>query len=88
MQDDRNIPDGFTEFPEEERVRDGPMRREILTMLVEALEKQGYPGISSRSIADDPAHRDAALDMLGDCRPLPVIKDLMQDIESGRFSGE
>ena len=88
MQEDRNIPDGFTDFTEEERVRDGPMRREILTMLVEALEKQGYPDISNQSIADNTAHRNAALDMLSDCRPLPVIKELMQEIESGRFKGE
>jgi len=88
MQEDRHVPEGFKEFPEEDRVRDGPMRREILTMLVEALETQGCPGISFRSIAENPTHRDAALDMLGDCRPLPVIKELMQDIESGRFKGE
>lgn len=82
------VPEGFTEFPEEDRLRDGPMREEILTMVVEALNKQGFPTLTRASIAGDPAHREAALDMLRDCRPMPIVRALIAEIESGRYTAD
>ncbi|MEQ8602901.1 MAG: hypothetical protein RIB45_06250 [Marivibrio sp.] len=71
------------DFPEEERVRDGPMRHEIMTMVVEALNRQGYPDLTAETLTRDPAHKAAALDMLRDCRPMPVVLQLIDDVERG-----
>lgn len=87
MPSDNPIPEGFTRFREEDRLRDGPMRDEILTMVVEALNAQGFPRLTRASIAANPVHRDAALDMLRDCRPMPIVLDLIAEIETGRFAG-
>jgi len=81
--DDDPSPLAGGDFPEEERVRDGPMRQEIVTMVVEALNRQGYPDLSPESLARDPAHKQAALDMLRDCRPMPVVLQLIEDVERG-----
>ncbi|MCR9221101.1 MAG: hypothetical protein NXI21_12835 [Alphaproteobacteria bacterium] len=78
------VPPDFTEFPEEDRVRDGPMRDEILTMVVEALNRQGQPDLTAESVRRNPAHREAALDMLRDCRPMPVVLALIAEIEAER----
>lgn len=71
------------DFPEEDRVRDGPMRQEIMTMVVEALNRQGYPDLSLQTLAREPAHKAAVLDMLRDCRPMPVVLQLIEDVERG-----
>jgi hypothetical protein len=76
------VPPGFSDFEEEDRVRDGPMREEIVTMVVEALNAQGYPDLTAESIRTDPDHRAAALDMLADCRPLPVVRALMDELSA------
>ena len=81
MSKDPAVPDGFTAFPEEERLRDGPMREEILVMVVEALNKQGHPGVTAESVRREPAHRDLAVDMLRDCRPMPIVLALIDELE-------
>ncbi len=81
MSKDSAVPDGFTAFPEEQRLRDGPMREEILVMIVEALNKQGHPEITGESVRRDPVHRDLAVDMLRDCRPMPVVLALIDELE-------
>lgn len=80
------IPELPDEFPEEDFLRDGPMRDEIIVMLVEALNRQGYPDLDVATIRTRAEHRDAALDMLGDCRPLPVVKALIAELRAG-FAG-
>lgn len=78
-------PERGAPFPEEERLRDGTMREEIITMVVEALNQRGYPELTAGSVNRDPAHRAAFLDLLRDCRPLPVVLEVMADAENGRL---
>lgn len=73
------------DFPELERPMAADMEQEILAMVIEALNGQGFPGLDVESLRNDPAHRSAALDMLGDCRPLPVVRALMRKIERHRL---
>lgn len=82
---ENKAPEGFTAFPEEERLRDGTMREEIMTMVVEALNAQGFPGLSLDTIRSETAHRNAAVELLRDCRPLPVVLALIDELENGRF---
>ena len=77
-------PEDGGDFPEIERSVDGSMAEEILRIVIEALNKQGYPDLTLDTLATDATHRDAAIDMLRDCRPLPVIRDLIEKLESGR----
>lgn len=75
---------GMADFEEEDRLRDGPMEEEILTMVIEALNRQGHPDLSRQSVYSDAGHRRLAIDMLKDCRPLPVILTLIAELESLR----
>lgn len=69
------------DFPEENRLRDGPMDREILVMAVEALNKQGHPEITVETAKTDTEHRALVIDLLRDCRPMPVVLDLIARLE-------
>lgn len=60
------------------------MREQIVEIVLEALRKQGYPTLTRDSVARDDAHRQAFIDMLGDCRPLPVVRQLMDDAKHRR----
>lgn len=55
------------------------MREEIIGMVIDALRKQGYPTLTRETVATDDAHRAAFIEMLGDCRPLPVVSQLIED---------
>lgn len=72
------------EFPEEDFLRDGPMRHEIIVMAVEAANKQGHSDVSVESIWAKPEHRELMVDYLNDCRPLPLIKQMIEEFESGK----
>tara|TARA_E500000318_G_scaffold101297_1_gene104665 strand:- start:284 stop:505 length:222 start_codon:yes stop_codon:yes gene_type:complete len=72
----------MADYIEEDRVRDGPMDQEILTMVVEALRHQGFPNATHESIFGDPDHRAAAVDLLKDCRPMPVVLSLIDALHS------
>ena len=61
------------------------MREQVVDIVIDALNRQGYPELSRRTIISDDAHRAAFLAMLDDCRPLPVILELKQDVRAGRF---
>ena len=63
----------MADFKEEDRVRDGPMDQEILTM--------GYPDATPESIFGNSQHRAAAIEMLKDCRPMPVILSLINALQ-------
>jgi hypothetical protein len=81
QKDDHASPLEGADFPEEDRVRDGPMRQEIVTMVVEALNRQGHPDLSPETLPHNPTHKAAVLDMLRDCRPMPVVLQLISDVE-------
>lgn len=81
MSDSEPSPLEGGDFPEEARLRDGPMDREILVMAVEALNKQGHPEITLESTQTDSAHRALVIDMLKDCRPMPVVLDVIAHLE-------
>ena len=70
------------DFPEESRLRDGPMVDEIVTMVIEALKAQGYPDVSRDSLESNAEHRRLVADMLRDCRPLPAILELIEELET------
>jgi hypothetical protein len=72
------------DFPEEEELRDGPMDAEILRMAIEALSRQGHAGISRESLRTVHEHRLLVADMLRDCRPLPVIREMIARLERGQ----
>lgn len=78
------MPDLPEEFPEEDFLRDGPMRHEIIVMTVEALNRQGHPDLNAETIWQKPEHRAAAIDILSDCRPMPVVLELIEDLRAGR----
>jgi hypothetical protein len=83
MADSERSPTDGGDFPEEARLRDGPMDREILTMVIEALNKQGHPEITLDSIQVEPAQRALVIDMLRECRPMPVVLDVISQLERG-----
>lgn len=68
-----------------EEVHDGPMREEIIRMVVEALNAQGLPELTLDSVRRDESHRAAFVEMLRDCRPLPVVTQLIRDTQDGRL---
>ena len=74
-----------SETEDDADVRDGPMRDEIIRMVVEALNEQGLPDLDLDSVRREPAHRAAFIEMLEDCRPLPVVKQLIVDTRNGRL---
>lgn len=78
-------PDLGGNFLEVELSFDGSMEDEILRIVIEALNQQGYPDLDRASLASNNDHREAALDMLGDCRPLPVVRALIDKIRRHRL---
>ncbi len=78
-------PDLGGDFPEIEFSFEDSMEEEILQMVIDALNQQGYPGLDRESLSTNRAHREAALDMLGDCRPLPVVRQLIDRITRGQL---
>lgn len=61
-----------------------PFRDQIVGIIVAALREQGYPDLTVETIRTDAAHRDAFVDMLEACRPLPVIRQLITDAKASR----
>lgn len=64
---------------------DPAMREEIVEILLAALRRQGHPEISRESLAACEDQRAAFLALLDDCRPLPVIRRLRDDVAAGRL---
>jgi len=81
MSDTERSPTDGGDFPEEARLRDGPMDLEILTMAIEALNAQGHPDITVESVQRDSAHRALVIDILRECRPMPVVLDVISRLE-------
>jgi hypothetical protein len=61
------------------------MREQIIDIVIDALNRQGYPDLTRASLRGEPSHRAAFLAMLEDCRPLPVIEDLKSELREDRF---
>lgn len=78
-------PEQGGEFPEIEMPLEGGMEAQILKVVVDALNDQGYPGLSPESLRDNADHRAAAVDMLRDCRPMPIIRAMIAKIEGGHL---
>lgn len=73
------------DFPEVDLNLEGNLEDQILHVVIEALNGQGYPGLSAETLRKDPQHRAAAVDMLRDCRPMPVILSMISRIEQGEI---
>ncbi len=61
------------------------MREQVVDIVIDALNRQGFPTLTRATLLENAAHRAAFLDMLDDCRPLPVIQTLKADIRAGRL---
>jgi hypothetical protein len=59
------------------------MRDEILDMCIEVLRRTRYPDASRASVRHDPEHAAAVVGLLKDCRPLPLIRALIDELEGG-----
>jgi hypothetical protein len=60
------------------------MRSEIVRICVDALHGQGLQGATEASLLADPEHAAAAVRLLEDCRPLPVVLALIDELRSVR----
>lgn len=60
------------------------MRVEIVRMCVEALRGQGIAGVTEATLLADASHAAAAIRLLEDCRPLPVVLALMDELRTVR----
>ena len=56
------------------------MRAEIVRICADALRDQGHGDVTDAALLSDPRLAAAALRLLEDCRPLPVVVDLMADL--------
>jgi hypothetical protein len=56
------------------------MRAEIVRICADALRAQGHGDVTEASLLSDPRLAAAALRLLEDCRPLPVIVGLMDEL--------
>ena len=63
------------------------MRDEVIDICVEAFRAQGER-VDRGTIVSDPRLATLFLDLLGDCRPLPVIQALVRDVEAARRAAE
>ncbi|MCY4261016.1 MAG: hypothetical protein OXC91_12245 [Rhodobacteraceae bacterium] len=79
------MPQEETTAEDDGPVRVGSMRDEIIRIVVDALNEQGFPGLTLHTVRCDSTHREAFIDMLRDCRPLPVVMNLIRDAETGRL---
>jgi hypothetical protein len=58
------------------------MRDEILDICAETLRGQGYNAAQVPALFSEPALAAAAVALLRDCRPMPVILDLIAELET------
>jgi hypothetical protein len=63
---------------------DYDMRAEIVRICVDALREQGFAGVSEATLLADAAHAAAAIRLLEDCRPLPVVLALIDELRTVR----
>lgn len=63
------------------------MREEIVEICAEALRDQGHPGATPEAILTDAALAKAAASLLRDCRPMPVVLDLIAELDAISAAG-
>jgi hypothetical protein len=61
------------------------MREQVVDIILDALNRQGFPNMSRESLRSDTAHRAAFLAMLDDCRPLPIILQIKSELRQGHL---
>jgi len=61
------------------------MRAAIVEMVLESVRQFVDPAITRDSVRSNPAHRAAFLATLDDCRPLPVVRAIAEDVRAGRL---
>jgi hypothetical protein len=61
------------------------MREQVIDIIIDALNNQGRPNLTRSSVRSVPQDRSAFIALLDDCRPLPVILELKEDVREGRF---
>jgi hypothetical protein len=57
------------------------MRAEITQICIEALRRAGHPDATAESVRTEPGQRAAFLELLRACRPLPVIGEMIAELE-------
>ncbi|MCA3248044.1 MAG: hypothetical protein ACKOEE_17025 [Tagaea sp.] len=63
------------------------MREEIVEICAEALRDQGHPEATAEGILRDAVLARAAAGLLRDCRPMPVVLDLIAELDAIAGSG-
>jgi hypothetical protein len=58
------------------------MREEIVEICAEALRGQGHPGATPEGVLFDAALAKAAAALLRDCRPMPVVIELIAELDA------
>jgi hypothetical protein len=58
------------------------MRDEILDICAQTLREQGHASADAAAMFSQPALAAAAVELLRDCRPMPVIVDLIAELET------
>lgn len=58
------------------------MREEIVEICAQALREQGHPGATPEGILRDAGLARAAAALLRDCRPMPVVLDLIAELDA------
>lgn len=61
------------------------MRAAIIDMVLASVRRFVDPAATIDSVRGDPAHRAAFLATLEDCRPLPVVRAILADMQAGRL---
>lgn len=57
------------------------MRDEIIEICADALRGQGFPEADAAGLTRDPRLAKAALALLRDCRPMPVVLGVIAELE-------
>jgi hypothetical protein len=60
------------------------MRDEIVAMCVEVLRRAGHEQVAAETIMTDEVYSAEFLNLLRDCRPLLVVRELVAEVEAER----
>lgn len=71
--------------PGGEAAPDIDMREAIVEMTLASVRRFFDPTATRASVVSDPAHREAFIATLRDCRPLPVVRAIEADLRAGRL---
>jgi hypothetical protein len=60
------------------------MRDEIVAMCVDVLRQAGHEQVAAENIMTDEVYSAEFLNLLRDCRPLLVVRELVAEVEAER----